>query len=158
MLPDTRLALAQAMVPDNALFAEEEQNLYIDEMREARLWCGVFARAQGPQWDRVTAKLVLWTVKSMHAITSIDDRDGPLGWMSKPKAFAICARVVVSARMLAERFATMEGVQGKRLLEPTVAGLMEAGRNLLERGRNKSYHPLLMEELGTMAVATQQKK
>lgn len=150
---DTRLALAKAMVPDNALFAEEEQNLYIDEMREARLWCGVFARAEGYSWDRVTAKLVLWTVKSMRAIIEIEDRDGPLGWMSKPKVFAICARVVVAARMLAERFGTMEGIKGKPLLGPVVAGLMAAGRDLLERGRTKSFHPLLMEELGTMAVA-----
>ncbi|OBT87037.1 hypothetical protein VE02_03681 [Pseudogymnoascus sp. 03VT05] len=154
-LSDTRLALAKAMVPDNALFAEEEQNLYIDEMREARMWCGVFARAEGVHWDRATAKLLLWAVKSMRAMIAIEDRDGPLGWMSKPKAFAICARVVVASRMLAERFGTMEGgVKGKPLLEPLVAGLMAAGRDLLERGRTKSFHPLLMEELGTMAAAT----
>lgn len=145
------------MVPDNALFAEEEQNLYIDEMREARLWCGVFARAEGSQWDRVTAKLVLWTVKSMRVMITIEDRDGPLGWLSKPKVFAICARVVVAARMLAERFGTMEGIQGKPLLEPVVAALMETGRNLLERGRTKSLHPLLMEELGTMAESQEKK-
>ncbi|KFY22578.1 hypothetical protein V493_06499 [Pseudogymnoascus sp. VKM F-4281 (FW-2241)] len=157
VLPDTRVALMHAMVPDNALFAEEEQNLYIDEMREARLWCGIFARAEGSQWDRVTAKLVLWAVKSMRTMMAIEDRDGPLGWMSKPKVFAICARVVVAARMLAERFGTMEGVKGKPLLEPVVAALMEAGRSLLERGRTKSLHPLLMEELGTMA-ASQEKK
>lgn len=146
------------MVPDNALFAEEEQNLYIDEMREARLWCGVFARAEGSQWDRVTAKLVLWAVTSMRAMMAVEDRDGPLGWMSKPKVFAICARVVVTATMLAERFRTMEGVQGKPRLESVVAALMEAGKGLLERGRTKSFHPLLMEELGTMADASQEKK
>ncbi|KFY35851.1 hypothetical protein V494_05528 [Pseudogymnoascus sp. VKM F-4513 (FW-928)] len=153
VLADTALALMQAMVPDNALFAEEEQNLYIDEMREARLWCGVFARARGSQWDRVTAKLVLWAVKSMRAMAAVDDRDGPLGWMSKPKVFAICARVVVAARMLAERFVGFGDVQGKPRLEPVVAALMEAGRDLLERGRTKSFHPLLMEELSVMAAS-----
>lgn len=157
MLFDTRLALMQAMVPDNALFAEEEQNLYIDEVRESRLWCGIFARAEGSQWDRVTAKLVLWAVKSMRTIISIEDRDGPLGWMSKPKVFAICARVVVASRMLAQRFGTMEGIQGKPLLEPLVDGLMEAGRSLLERGRVKSLHPLLMEELSLMAASEKKK-
>lgn len=152
-LSDTALALAKAMVPDNALFAEEEQNLYIDELREARLWCEVFAHAEGSQWDRVTAKLLMWAVKSMLAIIAIEDRDGPLGWMSKPKVFAICGRVVVASRMLAERFGSMEGVKGKPLLEPMVAGLMAAGRDLLERGRTKSFHPLLMGELTVMAMA-----
>ncbi|OBT50818.1 hypothetical protein VE04_08320 [Pseudogymnoascus sp. 24MN13] len=145
--------LEPAMVPDNALFAEEEQNLYIDELREARLWCEVFARAEGSQWDRVTAKLLKWAVKSMLAIIAIEDRDGPLGWMSKPKVFAICGRVVVASRMLAERFGSMEGVKGKLLLEPMVAGLMAAGRDLLERGRTMSFHPLLMGELTVMAMA-----
>ena len=87
--------LNTAMQFDDSLFVVEEQNLFIDEVRETTRWIEVF---QSLAWDSEDAALVAlhrWLhggVVKMRELASTED--GPLGWASNPDVFAICTRIV----------------------------------------------------------------
>lgn len=150
-VPDTPNDLLLAIVPDDALFAEEEQNLYIDELRQAHLWTGVFKLAEGNDWDEMGIQLMLWATISMRAILEIDANDGPLGWMSKPEVFAICARIVIASKMLAGRYGSMRKIRAMPVLGPVALDLIHTAADLMEFGHLRALHPLLIAELGIMA-------
>jgi len=90
--------LASAMRFDDSLFVIEEQNLYIDEVREARRWREAF---QGISYkndnggnSEVLTALVEWTSSGLKRLAQLaESDDGVLGWASKPDVFAICARI-----------------------------------------------------------------
>ncbi|KAG5982632.1 hypothetical protein E4U55_001645 [Claviceps digitariae] len=109
--------LDRVMRFDDSLFAVEEQNLFVDEVRETKHWVDVFQRLKwGPaaadkdnkdggtgHHDRTLLdKLVEWIHDGLiHFATLAEaNQDGPLGWASDPAVFAICTRLVrVSAAL-----------------------------------------------------------
>lgn len=96
--------LASAMRFDDALFVVEEQNLYIDEVREAQRWRAVWAGMPGASTaaSAADAALARWTRSGLQALAArAADDDGVLGWASKPDVFAIGARVAACATALA---------------------------------------------------------
>ncbi|KAI0383072.1 putative death-receptor fusion protein-domain-containing protein [Hypomontagnella monticulosa] len=134
--------LEKAMRFDDSLFAVEEQNLYVDELTEARRWRRVFS-SLSPAFTspstplEVVAALSEWTHAGLQTLIRLaganvegeERRDGPLGWTSKPEVFAICARVVTCGAALAE------------------AGDEEIGRMLIQFrdvGRETEVHGLLL--------------
>ncbi|KAI1378260.1 putative death-receptor fusion protein-domain-containing protein [Hypoxylon crocopeplum] len=134
----TEAQLAEAMRFDDSLFVIEEQNLYVDEVREAHRWRGVFASLPSPSsslsvsCSAIEATLSRWTLAGLQTLTRIakaEGRDGPLGWTSKPEVFAICARVLVSGSALAVAGDT--GVRGEL-------------RRFRDEGRGAEVHGLLL--------------
>ncbi|KAL2752691.1 hypothetical protein ACRALDRAFT_1077852 [Sodiomyces alcalophilus JCM 7366] len=100
--------LAAALQFDDALFAKEEQNLYIDEVRESRRWTAVFVslpRSEDAVVAGIDRALEEWTVAGLAAILdhTAQHHDGALGWTSLPAAYAVCARVFLSAVALTAR-------------------------------------------------------
>ncbi|KAK8089396.1 tRNA methylation protein [Apiospora hydei] len=94
--------LASAMRFDDSLFVIEEQNLYIDEVREARRWREAFRGVSYKEDSAVLAALVEWARSGLQTLTRLAERDdGVLGWASKPEVYAICARVVILGAALA---------------------------------------------------------
>lgn len=92
------LELARAMRFDDSLFVVEEQNLFVDEVRETRRWVEVFQRleldATGED-EKLMTKLVDWVQGGLaHLGTLVGTKDGPLGWASDPAVFAMCTRLV----------------------------------------------------------------
>ena len=92
-----------------ALFAEEKQNLYIDDVRETRIWAKVAAQMSADAVDEaLLSALFTWTNDGLTALknkfgTSVDE---PLGWSSDENAFALGLQVVNAAGvflLLAER-------------------------------------------------------
>lgn len=141
--PSVAAELAAAMVDDNALFAEEEHNLYVDEVRETKLWTGVLGRGRGELWDEAALEVGQWGVASLRALSAVaaERQDGPFGWVSKPEVFAICARVVLAAKAAVVRMGAFEG---SGVLAEEVVG---AGKELFELGSESGFHPLLLEEV-----------
>lgn len=109
---------ARALEVDESLFAVEEQNLFIDEVRETQRWAGVF-RSVPRDFDEVdgdggAARKVLvmdssltalkgWVEEALEALAvqaGLDD--GPLGWASGADAFALCHRVIVCGKVMAD--------------------------------------------------------
>ncbi|TLS28946.1 hypothetical protein PpBr36_00562 [Pyricularia pennisetigena] len=100
--------LRAALTFDESLFVIEEQNLFIDEVRETQRWVHALealdVRASGD--DATIARLKAWAVEGVEAVTSQAARagDGPLGWTSQPKVFAICCRYMLVAEAIARLF------------------------------------------------------
>lgn len=95
--------LARALRFDDSLFVVEEQNLYVDEVREAIRWRNAFFSSSSSSTSHQEA-LADWTAAGLRTLSRIaDDQadDGVLGWTSKPEVFAICARIAVTAAALA---------------------------------------------------------
>ncbi|KAK7908349.1 hypothetical protein PG985_015652 [Apiospora marii] len=123
--------LASAMRFDDSLFVIEEQNLYIDEVREARRWREAFrgiSYENGGQ-DGALAALVEWTSAGLQALAQLaESDDGVLGWASKPEVFAICDRVVNLGAALAGSH----------------AGVKEGLQRFFEAGQKSRVHGLLL--------------
>ncbi|KAF9875574.1 hypothetical protein CkaCkLH20_06955 [Colletotrichum karsti] len=126
--------LTEALRFDDSLFAIEEQNLFVDEVREARRWAAVFdsVAVSGGGDDR----LARWTVDGLDALfklaKEVHTDDGPLGWTSAPDVYAVCARIVICATALAKAGVNVE-VFGEKLGEL---------RSIGKKGR---LHGLLLE-------------
>jgi hypothetical protein len=91
--------LLKAMEFDDALFATEEQNLFIDEVRETERWHKAVFDAEGVDREGGTfAALAKWTESGLRCLIRLAEKaDGPLGWTSDQHAFAACARIVLCA-------------------------------------------------------------
>ncbi|KAI0850975.1 putative death-receptor fusion protein-domain-containing protein [Daldinia vernicosa] len=96
--------LAVAMRFDDSLFVIEEQNLYVDEVREAHRWSNIFSSLPQQYPSEATAALSQWCLSGLETLSRIataEGTDGPLGWTSKPEVFAICARILIGGTALA---------------------------------------------------------
>lgn len=124
--------LEVALRVDDALFAVEEQNLFVDEVRETQRWSAVFAQLECRPEETWFRTLVLWVREGLAALTEAAGRDdGPLGWTSQPAVFALCTRVILSAGALRRSGHCND-----------VDALLEA---LVVAGRGWRFHPLLLE-------------
>ncbi len=95
--------LGQAMAVDQALFAEEKQNLYIDEASEAKTWMDVVVRlAPSALPTRSLHSLALWTCNGLQELVSQvhNTPSGPLEWDTEQRAFVIGLRVIYAADFL----------------------------------------------------------
>lgn len=106
-IASAEIHLGKVMEDDDSLFVEEEQNLFIDEVRETRLWCDIFVGSSSNRredsgieqtWIKPNAALAAWVLHGLKTMNKLlEKEDGSLGWISKPAVFAICMRVVLSA-------------------------------------------------------------
>lgn len=103
-----RVVLDKAMAPDTALFVIEKQNLYIDEVQEARTWSQMLLDLKPFEWTQrerlqnLDDQFVTWTTDGLSVLTGTADQeiDGPLGWTSKPEVFTIGLQVILAARVV----------------------------------------------------------
>lgn len=128
----------QALDQDqHALFAEEKQNLYIDDAREVQVWANIAMQVSAAAGrSQLLPKLTPWTVEGLKALQSKFDEkiDGPLGWSTNDKAFLLGLRVVHATKVLlgvAERGVMLE-VERAEL----VNGLASLTRVSGDRGAN----------------------
>ena len=155
--------LSKAMRDDDSLFVEEEQNLFIDEVREAKLWSKVFEDTaldswnwEGADfdientWSQPHAAVAAWVMDGLLAVSSfLDQEDGPLGWVSKPAVFALLTRLLLSANAIIQRHeglmtsATGRQVPGNRI----IAGIVFALEQFISLGKEKKIHESLLLEV-----------
>jgi hypothetical protein len=97
--------LGRALEFDDSLFVVEEQNLFIDEIRESQRWLGVWRGLdQGGMADEeLRQRLRDWTKAGLsNLVERAGDGDWPLGWTSDQHVFALCARVLLCSRALVD--------------------------------------------------------
>lgn len=90
--------LATALKLNDSLFAVEDQNLFIDEVRETKHWAAVYASLEGNEKEAAHAELEDWLeggILEMQRL--VQEEDGPLGWASQPDVYAICSRILIGA-------------------------------------------------------------
>ncbi|CAL3968679.1 unnamed protein product [Diplocarpon coronariae] len=88
---------------DNKLFIEEKQNLWIDEVQEATIWCKVFQMLPPKSFGEndtdnfrhnLIQALLTWVTDSVGLLNKIARKDGAIGWTSKPEVFAVLLRAI----------------------------------------------------------------
>ncbi|KAL0767562.1 hypothetical protein CaCOL14_009800 [Colletotrichum acutatum] len=146
--------LSAALRFDDSLFAIEEQNLFIDEVRESKRWAAVFRDVFAPSSATSTSfasstsaaaahkALTTWTSAGLDALLALTSLpayadDGPLGWTSDPDVYAVCARVLLAAAALTKVNGGVV-VDGSEALKEKLVELGDVG----QRGR---LHGLLLE-------------
>jgi hypothetical protein len=123
-----------------ALFAEEKQNLYIDDVRETRIWAKVAMHVSPSVVQESTvASSAKWTVDGLVALKSKFDVsiDGPLGWSTNDNAFLLGLQVVHAAEVLLQL--TEQGVSlpvGPSTLQDGMAAFLQSAKN---HGGNMSW-------------------
>jgi hypothetical protein len=96
--------LARALEFDDSLFMVEEQNLFIDEVRESKRWVQVFETLEWQADDEILSRLAAWVVGGTEQLGKLaQQEDGPLGWASIPTVFAICTRIIRCAVVLGKK-------------------------------------------------------
>ncbi|KAI8671322.1 hypothetical protein NCS57_00607000 [Fusarium keratoplasticum] len=108
--PETHTAsvsdqLQNAMKFDDSLFVIEEQNLFVDEVRETQRWVSIYESLSWEAKDPALEALTVWSNAGIDEMRRlVGEEDGPLGYGSKPEVFAILSRVVyASAAQVKER-------------------------------------------------------
>ncbi|KAM4054760.1 putative death-receptor fusion protein [Hirsutella rhossiliensis] len=104
--------LAAALRFDDSLFVVEEQNLFVDEVRETTRWVHVLKSLwwEDAAGDEILGRLDGWIRAGIVRLGRlVEQEDGPLGWASSPQVFAICTRLVHgSVAMMAKDLASPE--------------------------------------------------
>lgn len=105
-MPMVSIRSAQEMMQevrkqDNALFAEEEQNLFLDPVKEAQNWALVLMNSnQLRKVVSLIATIENWTIQGLKVlIATADEEDGPLGWSTKSDIFILGTRILLAARV-----------------------------------------------------------
>lgn len=135
-----REQLAAALHFDDSLFAVEEQNLFIDEVRETKRWEEVFESLSWADAENDPALQMLgaWVRGGMDELLGLvsGQEDGPLGWASDAQVFAIATRIVHGCLALVKCGTADDALKGQ------VARLKDAAE-----GKRHAVSRLLMDAL-----------
>ena len=132
--------LEEAMTPDTALFVQEKQNLYIDEVQEAKDWSQMLIDLKPTDlrsvrlnpWRKMqylNDRFYDWTVDGLSVLAQTAEKkiDGPLGWTSKPEVFTIGMQVILAAKVHLYRNAGETSIEAEELCKERLRELMRVG-------------------------------
>ena len=156
LLEPAEAHFSRALKDDDSLFVEEEQNLFIDEVRETRLWAKVLEETDlqscsetdlDSSWEKAYTALAVWITDGLATMTGLLDKDdGPLGWTSRPTVFAVCMRVLVSAKAITlhnERMLT-SGISPQDPMALLSEDITAALKRFNSLGRERNIHGSLI--------------
>lgn len=95
--------LQQAQKDSTVLFVQEKQNLFIDDVRELDIWSHVLHELSDDAVTRGDAAFFsewVWSGLTVFMGAARAQRDGPLGWVSKPEVFVMGMRLINGAEVL----------------------------------------------------------
>lgn len=111
-LHPVREAFALASVTDNALFAEEKQNLYVDESRDVLLWCQIFNQIPQSTFESNKERalhadisaILMWVAQSARLLKGAVAEDAAAGWTSDPRVFRILSTTIMATNYFLDYF------------------------------------------------------
>ncbi|EUC41218.1 hypothetical protein COCMIDRAFT_9044 [Bipolaris oryzae ATCC 44560] len=124
---------------DMALFAQEKQNLYKDDVLDVLLWSRVLLHLPASSVSlTLKSGLAKWVADGLAALTetATKEEDGALGWSSKAEVFTLGMRVFCGA----------EVVMGWGDVK-TKGNMMVALGKFLHVAKNKGVHGLWIEKI-----------
>ncbi|KAF2803660.1 uncharacterized protein BDZ99DRAFT_546992 [Mytilinidion resinicola] len=149
-------ALVEARKENSALFAQEKQNLFIDESREIAIWAAVSGRLPfepGPN-NGLLEEFEHWIIEGVNTLTTttVEEEDGALGWASKPEVFTLGLRVVYGAKVIlswARRSsqALKAGDARRSTFLIKIDNLLKLLRVWGDAGRKREAHGLWLEQI-----------
>lgn len=144
--------------PNDSLFAEEDTNLFVDEVRDTRLWAKTFhglskeAVQDSKTKESTVTTLVNWVTAGLTALdTLLEGEDGPLGNTSRPGTYYPCLQVLICQNALIQYMTTHH--QGPNSSVDLTSGRQPAAdSNLLEQfianaERRRIHEDLIFELL-----------
>ena len=130
--------LSAALKVDDSLFVVEEQNLFIDEIREAKRWVSVYEAVGWDTSDSTLERLDAWLCGGLARLQRLlEHDDGPLGWASNPQVFAICSLLILCSVSM-----TSKGHASSHL-----QGILRQVKETLDANQDKHTSGLLVEPL-----------
>ncbi|KAK2626029.1 hypothetical protein QTJ16_004291 [Diplocarpon rosae] len=162
--------LERASQGDNKLFTEEKQNLWIDEVQDATIWCEIFLtlplNAFGDNGTQAFSHnliqaLVVWVKDSVKLLNKIARKDGAMGWTSKPEVFAVVLCTIKCINCFLEYTeknilpsANRDGVRnpymnfGKNTIDSeAISKIMEGLESFANAAVENDIHPVLVQTL-----------
>ncbi|RAK96233.1 THADA/TRM732 family protein [Aspergillus ibericus CBS 121593] len=123
------------------LFEEEKQNLFIDEVREVDVWAARLRQLGESAFDEVSLDALFnWVSTGLSSFGEIfateSEKDGLLGWTSKPETFTLGVRLFAMAGVLVSRDSAAATLLGQERVEE-LKGKLQA---LLVRGEGCLVH------------------
>lgn len=138
-----REMMQEARRQDNALFAEEKQNLFIDPVREAENWAVILM--SGTQLEKVVSMISVidnWTMRGLEVLIEIaNEEDGPLGWSTKPDVFTLGMRILLAAKVQVHWF------QVELNRETSLEHILNLLRTLLDIGMKKLLNGIWLRQI-----------
>ncbi|KAB8263233.1 putative death-receptor fusion protein-domain-containing protein [Aspergillus pseudonomiae] len=112
----TKLATVEAQLAElrkesTTLFEEERQNLFIEEIREVDIWsCRLLRLREAAFSERLVKESSKWVSDGLSYVADImtteSEKDGLVGWASKPETFTLGVRLIsLAAVLVSEEFA-----------------------------------------------------
>jgi hypothetical protein len=154
--------LKVAILNDDSLFVEEEQNLYRDEVREVIAWTSIILTSKRPLWKETMTRLSSWALEGIRALTRLAENfDGPLGQTSTRPVFSTCMRVILTAKTVlscvTEESRNASGIlptsdndERETTSQPALSEQKELCRaidRLITLGARNNLHPVLLDAL-----------
>ncbi|RDL34396.1 uncharacterized protein BP5553_07524 [Venustampulla echinocandica] len=139
---NARQDIRAALVEDDALFAKEKANLWLDEVHEVKIWVSVFYRlsndsaegkAEGNS-ESPLASLIFYTFEALdELVCTIESGDLYVGWDSRPSSFSACGRALLCANAILAYLAKQ--CQGEETLLDKINGhpLSHTLREIVDR-------------------------
>ncbi len=145
--------LDHALVEDNALFVQESQNLYIDEVVQSQIWIDFFSKLTVNTRIATARQIGPWAREGLEVLSEMSKQryDGPFGWTAKPEVFAIVSKVIMAARATFQVLKETMEVWGDNDDEGVLVEMMDElefqSEMLNINGGKNGLHPLLIDQL-----------
>ncbi|OGM51318.1 HEAT repeat protein [Aspergillus bombycis] len=141
----TKLATVEAQLAElrkesTTLFEEERQNLFIEEIREVDIWsCRLLGLREAAFSERGVKETSKWVSDGLSYVADImaneSEKDGLVGWASKPETFTLGVRLIsLAAVLVSEEFAASGYLYEDR------TALKEKLQKLLANGETALLH------------------
>ncbi|KAL1847167.1 hypothetical protein Plec18170_008731 [Paecilomyces lecythidis] len=133
LVPVSQVA-SEYLKESTVLFVEEKQNLYIDDIREIKVWTEVLFGLEAQASDHtILQELSGWVTEGLSYFTNLalSSNDGLLGWASKTDMFVLGMRVLSISKFLMSRSSMVLGhrEEDRLILKDRIQSFLEAGRS-----------------------------
>lgn len=140
--------MAEATQEQNELFYKERQNLYIDEVSEAKIWSSLLRQTISiPLPETTKVYLNMFVEEGLEVLKSNAEEslDGPLGWTSKEEVFTLGMRIIHASHVVLEWQNRTESGQ---------SNVRESLEEVLAIGQRTSLHPLWLHNISLILEAS----
>ena len=143
--PVAELSL-EARTTQIAVFVEEKQNLFVDEISEADRWANLLVHIDPQAWEPTTVStLQSWTADGLEFLLDFYEKVYDLeasSSISTPEMYTLFMRVMLSAKVLMNQATQM--ISKKNATKQECRIMLE---KLLELGTQKRMHGLLLDRI-----------
>jgi hypothetical protein len=135
----------EAMTQDTALFSREKQNLYKDEVQDAKRWSDLLSQTDAQSLNMILKEHICqWSIGGLQKLrdTAAKEKNSALGWAYKSEVYEVVFRILFMARVILE-WNIVTQINGTESLKKLVLSLSKLDSCKL--------HPMWTFEIRTMA-------